>query len=95
MLLKDIGSKYGRRKLTLFTHMLLVIIFSGVYYESLSPDDFNGGEGLKNYSDYLYFTIVTHASVGYGDISPKTKKAKILVSTHIVLAFVFIISLWI
>ena len=70
------------------------MVFSGLYYYLLTPDDFNGGEGLKSYNDYFYYTIVTHASVGYGDISPKTRKAKMLVSLHIIIAFVFIISLW-
>lgn len=95
MLLKDLGTKYGKRKFTLFTHLVIVLLFSGVYYQYLTPDDFNGGDGLKEYNDYLYFSVITHASVGYGDISPKSRRAKMIVTLHAVLAFTFIISLWI
>ena len=95
MLLEDIASQFGRRRFTLFTHLVIVLFFSFCYFFLLKPEDFNGGEGLKKYDDYLYYSIVTHASVGYGDISPKTRKARTIVSLHIIIAFVFIISLWI
>jgi voltage-gated potassium channel len=86
--------KYGIRKFTWFMHLIIVIVFSRLYYIYLKPEDFNGGEGLKTYNDYLYFTVVTHASIGYGDISPKSRKAKNLVMIHIIISFVMIISLW-
>ena len=93
-MIKELGTKYGARRFTLFSHSSIVIVFSIVYYFLLKPRDFNGGEGLKNYIDYFYFTMVTHTSVGYGDISPKTKKARLLVTLHITIAFFLIISLW-
>tara|TARA_Y100000590_G_scaffold382967_1_gene453314 strand:- start:424 stop:708 length:285 start_codon:yes stop_codon:yes gene_type:complete len=93
-MLKDLRKKYGARKFTWFSHLFIVMVFSGLYYYYLTPEDFNGGEGLNDYTDYFYYTVVTHASVGYGDISPKTKKAKMLVTLHIIIAFVLIISLW-
>jgi len=93
-ILEEFKNKYGARKFTWFSHFFIVILFSGLYYKLLEPNDFNGGEDLKDYGDYLYFTIITHASVGYGDISPKTPKARKLVTLHVVLAFVLIISLW-
>jgi len=93
-MLKDLIEKYGARRFTWFSHLIIVFIFSGIYYYFLTPADFNGGEGLNNYIDYFYYTIVTHASVGYGDISPKTKKAKMIVTLHIIIAFCLIISLW-
>lgn len=92
--LDDLKEKYGARKFTWFSHFFIIIIFSGLYHTYLNPEDFNGGEGLKSYSDYFYYTVVTHASVGYGDISPKTRRAKMLVSLHIIIAFILIISLW-
>jgi voltage-gated potassium channel Kch len=35
--------------------------------------------------DALYFSIVTFATVGYGDISPNSQAAELLVSSHILL----------
>lgn len=92
--LDSFKQKYGIRKFTWGVHFIVAFVFSLIYYNYLTPEDFNGGEGLNCYTDHLYYSIVTHASVGYGDISPKTRRAKLLVMLHIVIAFVLIISLW-
>lgn len=86
--------KYGIRKFTWSIHFIVAFVFSLIYKNLLTPEDFNGGEGLKTYTDHLYYSVVTHASVGYGDISPKTPRARFFVTMHIVIAFVLIISLW-
>lgn len=83
--------KYNIKKYTIYYHLFLLLFFSTTYYLFLKKEDFKGGDNLKDYFDYLYFSVVTHASIGYGVISPKTKRAKILVTLHIVLAFTFII----
>lgn len=75
----------------IYYHLFLLLFFSTTYYLFLKKEDFKGGENLKDYFDYLYFSVVTHASIGYGVISPKTKRAKILVTLHIVLAFTFLV----
>jgi len=44
----------------------------------MSPDSF----GFKSPLDPFYFSFTTMSSVGYGDISPKTDMAKLMVMTQ-------------
>lgn len=37
--------------------------------------------------DVGYFTAITHATVGYGDVYPKTTAARMLVVAHVLLVF--------
>lgn len=43
---------------------------------------FKGGSGPF---DAMYFTLVTHSTMGYGDITPTTRLAKSIVMMHIIL----------
>jgi hypothetical protein len=36
----------------------------------------------KSFTDAIYFTTATHATVGFGDITPKTNLARWIVSIH-------------
>ena len=94
-MLQYFAKVYGKSRSTLFYHLCILIFFSIVYFNYLTSDDFNSSDKLENYSDYLYFSVITHSSVGYGDISPKTPKAKKLVMLHVIITFSMIISLWV
>lgn len=78
-------------KLIFSLHIIVIIIFYLINHYILTPDDFNGGSTINGSLDTLYHTIVTHASIGYGDISPKSKRARILASIHILITFLLII----
>ena len=78
-------------KLIFSLHIIVIIIFYLINHYILTPDDFNGGNTINGRLDTLYHTIVTHASIGYGDISPKSKRARILASIHILITFLLII----
>ena len=37
--------------------------------------------------DAFYFSAITHTTVGFGDISPETKEAKLASMHHVLLVF--------
>lgn len=76
----------------LVTFLAIVIAtFAGAFYGlSLSPGQF---EGIVSRTDALYFTIVTMATIGYGDIHPVGQAARVvMVSIAFNAAFVAAIA---
>ena len=70
-------------------HIALTVSFTLVYYR-LSQDEFTKHfNGIKRNDDAfinsLYFSFTTLSTVGYGDISPKSRIAKMLVMLHQIL----------
>jgi hypothetical protein len=45
---------------------------------------FDKSYNMVSVIDVMYFTITTQSTVGYGDISPRSKLAKIVMMIHIV-----------
>ncbi|MFC9058159.1 potassium channel family protein [Streptomyces sp. NPDC057074] len=68
--------------------ILSVHIFSATYYAlAKEPGEFTG---LRTRVDALYFTVVTLATVGYGDITPSGQSARIVTMIQIAYSFVFL-----
>lgn len=71
-------------------YLLLGLIFSLIYglIVEVRPDAFRGVEldsyGMASFDDMLYFSFVTLASLGYGDIIPLAPLARILVCIEVV-----------
>lgn len=61
-----------------FLNILIVTLMYGLVYSQMSPDSF----GFKSPLDPFYFSFTTMSSVGYGDISPKTDMAKLMVMSQ-------------
>jgi len=57
----------------------------------MNPEDF----GFKSPVDPYYFAFTTMSSVGYGDLSPKTNKAKIVVMLQQVIIIGELVKLFI
>ena len=70
------GLKISQIFLISFVHLLLIFIFAGIYYGMRGNENFNGMDSTSSFFDALYFSFTTASSVGYGDISPKSSKAK-------------------
>jgi hypothetical protein len=67
---------------------LSVLVFAGAYHAlGREPGQF---DGLDTRIDALYFTIVTLATVGYGDITPKSQSARLVTILQILYTFVFL-----
>ncbi|MFI0037885.1 potassium channel family protein [Streptomyces mutabilis] len=68
--------------------LLSVHIFSATYYAlAKQPGEFTA---LHTRVDALYFTVVTLATVGYGDITPQGQSARIVTVLQIAYSFVFL-----
>lgn len=62
-------------------NLVLTAAFA-VVYMSLGHEHFNGLDSNSTFLDYFYFSFTTMSTVGYGDISPISQKAKIIVLVH-------------
>ena len=71
----------------LFTQFIIIMLFSVIYYITNTLDN-QHSKLFDTYLDCIYFTVVTHFTVGYGDISPKTKLHKIITMIQIITAFI-------
>jgi hypothetical protein len=70
-------------------HIVIFLVFAVLYHIFKQAED---KESLQTFDDSLYFSIVTHFTVGFGDISPKSKLLRRLSMLQILLAFVFFAS---
>lgn len=74
----------------------IILVFTVAYFLIclFDPDAFRGlvdiTSPLSTYWDLFYFSIVTFATVGYGDIVPVSPLAKFAVASQIVLFYVVI-----
>lgn len=69
--------------------MTLSILVFATAYQALAQDP---GElvGLDTRLDALYFTVVTLATVGYGDITPHGQAARLVTILQILYTFIFL-----
>lgn len=98
-----LNERSGSRSITtaqdfvfLFGRLFVVLILSyAAVFCALDRASAHHFAGLNKDSwrklDMIYFSIVTVATVGYGDILPKTSLARALVSSEIMAAFFFFI----
>lgn len=68
---------------------LIVLPFAGAYYVASQQDAATFSEPLSRL-DALYFTVTTLATVGFGDIVPKTEAARALVLVQMLVNLVLI-----
>jgi len=67
---------------------MMVVGFASLYYAiDSSHDQFNG---LETRIDSLYFTVTTLSTVGFGDITATSQKARFIVTGQILIDLAFI-----
>ena len=84
--MRGVDSGMTRRLLTF--HVIVWSVFVCIYY-FMMPDNFNlppdtPAEPLTA----MYYASVTHVGLGYGDITPKTRKARVVAMVHALLAWI-------
>jgi len=80
-----------------FSALGLILAFGSIYHNlyQLNPNNFSARLDIF---DSIYFSIITFATVGYGDISPKTHLARFFVSFEIftsIFVLIFLASAYI
>ena len=73
-------------------HLIINLIFASIYF-MLGHKNFNGLDSNSNFFDYLYFSMTTSSSVGYGDISPNTIISKTFVMIHQMFILINLVSI--
>ncbi len=69
--------------------VVFLVLFSSVYLSMSHADALTFTQGLDP-TRALYFTISIFSTVGFGDITPRTDQARLVVSTQMLLDFVII-----
>jgi hypothetical protein len=70
--------------------MAIIAVFTYIYAYCLTEEDFGQEMTL---TDSFYFTCITSCSVGFGDITPKTPRARRIVTLHALTVFLVFIPI--
>ncbi len=81
------GKNYNRSLILLFFNFVEVIGSYGVIYAAGSYLN----ESIQTMTEAIYFSLITGATVGYGDVYPVTWQGKALVITQLVSTLSFLI----
>ena len=76
-------------------YFLLVLFWAFIFIliEQLEPGSFSGiGGSGEEVSDFLYFSMVTHTTLGYGDITPVSGLPRSLAALEAFLGQVFLVG---
>ncbi len=68
---------------------LFLVVFSTIYLSLSHTSASNFSEGL-DHTRALYFTVTVFSTVGFGDITPRTDPARIMVSVQMLLDLVIL-----
>lgn len=67
-----------------YTHLMVFLSFLMLYLAIDMKEHF----GVPNtWSNACYFTVTTHSTTGFGDITPKTSLAKWMVTLHMLITW--------
>lgn len=70
----------------ILSNLIVLVVFAELYWQ-LDQDDDEQHFGFASVVDAYYFSTVTSSSVGFGDILPKSNRAKMLTIVHILAMF--------
>lgn len=82
----DFVKFYNNRRFLVVNIIVFIVFF--FTYRFMGMKEHFGTEPTN--ANAMYFTTVTHATVGYGDILPKTRTAKMVVTLHVLIVWTLI-----
>lgn len=100
LIMKELGDRVGRVAVPIFAFLtmygVLVVVFASLYRisDGLSVTPlFNTPQGPAtiNFPDALYFSLVTQATVGYGDLTPQDDGIRLMASAQVILGQVLLL----
>ena len=72
----------------LLAHVICILVFSVIYYVTASKlGSEKDKERFNSFEDSLYYTVITHFTIGFGDISPDSKAMRRLTILQVFIAF--------
>ena len=72
----------------LFPNIVCILFFTFIYHFSAQKwGNKEDKENFKTLYNSLYFTFITHFTVGFGDITPKSRVLKTLTMVQLLVAF--------
>lgn len=74
---------------SLYLNFVLVFAFAYNLIEQLWPNSFTGSAPL-HLDSFVYFSMITLTTIGYGDISPTLPLARLLAGTEAIMGALFI-----
>ena len=84
--------KLNRNKIVYINvNLFLIFIFSLIYWHYGTPENltfnpqFADTDNNITYLSALYFSCTTHSTVGYGDITPKSKFMQFIITIHLII----------
>jgi hypothetical protein len=88
---KDATADSGKIQL----HMLFIYVFIvNITFATLTYYFFYGQiTNAVTYLDHVYFATVSLATIGYGDMTPTTQKARMWVSSYLFIIYTLMLSL--
>lgn len=76
-------------------YVLIAIAFAGIYggVNEVEPTGFFAQKVEPNNVDFLYFSVITLTTVGYGDLTPATSTGRVIVTFEAVIGQIFLVTL--
>jgi hypothetical protein len=69
-----------------------VVAFAALYHWGTDAADWSNQDEHDGFLGKLYFSTTTLSTVGFGDVSPVTRRAKLMVMLEIVLVLLHVVE---
>ena len=84
--ISNIINKVKKQNDFILYHLGVICVFTVIYYY-LAKNSEEDKSNFKSLEDSLYYTLITHFTIGFGDVSPKSKIMRRFTMLQAVIAF--------